>query len=449
MSDEPPSPDLPAPLARSLRMAIRLAARPETDSRIRRDVLALCEAVLLRLELRAAPALVSEADATANVREQLVRSGELAPPARAALWSELAAYAQREALRLESHERAVAAELGAADATAATLTTDAVQRYLQRRFPDQPPEVIACTEVPGGRSKVTLMLRLGATGSLPHELVLRCDRAGSAQATSVRDEFPVLRAMYEARAFAPEPLWLESDPEPLGSAFLAMRRMPGSSCGDYWSAGAAGPAHARSLAQALARIHGVEARAVWPRAPSSARESTAELVSGHETRWHEVLSAPSILLELGYAWLGQQLHVLTGASVVVHGDCHFANVLYDGERISCLTDWEFAHAGHPAEDLAFCRAYVERILPWAEFMEHYQASGGRQVSVAELGFFRVWTYLRNATLAARALPDVLAGRATDVHTVAIAVHARARLEASLAGVLAEELARARGGSATS
>jgi len=442
MSDEPASPVLPPSLARALREAIRLAAQTETDARTRREVLAHCEAVLLRLELGAGSAAEIEPEA-ASVRERLGSLRELAPPERTALWSELTVYAQREAARRERTEAQVAAALAApAPRPAAGPTREAVQEYLQRRFADAPPRVTACTEVPGGRSKLTVMLSLAHTGSLPREVVLRCDRPGSAQSTSVRDEFPVLQAMFRAGAFAPEPLWLEADPAPLGVCFLAMRRMPGSARGDYWSAGETRPVHARALARALACIHAAEPRQAWPDAPAMAQESTAALIATYETRWRAACAPTSVMLELGYTWLKDRLQCLMGASVAVHGDCHFANVLYEDAHISCLTDWEFAHAGHPAEDLAFCRSYVEAVMPWGEFLAEYCAGGGREISQAELVFFRVWTYLRNATLGAVALRGVLEGRTSDIRTVAIAVHARARLEAALAHTLAAELAPA-------
>ena len=446
MSRDPAPPVLPVPVLRSLRAALRTAGAGETDPRTARELLALCDTVLLRLECgdppRSGPA---DADALERLAEDCRGLQGADPGARAAAGSRLRALLEREALRLEAHEAAVshAAEVPAAASSPVSLP--AVREYLLQRFPASRIELLHCTEIPGGRSKVTLMLELANAGStsrapaLPRSLVLRCDRPDSAQATTVCDEFPVLQAMYRAGAFAPEPLWVESDPRPLGAPFLAMRRMPGSACGDYWNAGSAGPAHARALAQALARIHGVDARSAWPAAAATARESVAALLMRHETRWR-ALGRPSNTLECGYAWLRAQLACLTGPSVPVHGDVHFANVLFEGEQISCLTDWEFAHAGHAAEDLAFCRGYVESLLPWTEFVAAYAAAGGHEVSDAELRFFGVWTYLRNATLGAMALQRVLAGATTDIRTVAIALHSRARLEASLARTLASALA---------
>jgi aminoglycoside phosphotransferase (APT) family kinase protein len=444
MSSESAPPTVPRPILRSLRDALRTAASAQTDPQAARDLLALCDTVLLRLQWGPDPTRTDPPDpnALAHLHEDCRGLEVNDAGARAAAGGRLRALMEREALRLQEHEARFARAVDEPAASSGQISAVAVREYLRRH---SRIELGSCTQIPGGRSKVTLILELvqvsspGVAAVLPAELVLRCDRPGSAQATTVCDEFPVLRAMYRAGAPAPEPLWVESDARPLGAPFLLMRRMPGSPCGDYWNVGSAGAPHARALAEALARIHGVAPGAAWPGAPATARESTAALLARYEAKWRGLESA-SITLECGYAWLRARLDQLTGASVPVHGDVHFANVLFEGERISCLTDWEFAHAGHAAEDLAFCRSYIERILPWTEFMAAYAAAGGRDVSDAELRFFSVWSYLRNATLGTLALRSVLTDAAPDIRTVAIALHSRARLEASLARALAGELA---------
>jgi aminoglycoside phosphotransferase (APT) family kinase protein len=136
-------------------------------------------------------------------------------------------------------------------------------------------------------------------------------------------------------------------------------------------------------------------------------------------------------LRRGYQWAYRELRCMDGASVPVHGDVHFGNTLADAEQLHCLIDWEFAHAGHAAEDLAFCRGHVERIVPWSEFMNRYLAAGGRPVSDAQLQYFQVWSYLRNLTLATSVLEDIRAGKVNDLQNMVIALDARPRLETLL------------------
>ena len=51
-----------------------------------------------------------------------------------------------------------------------------------------------------------------------------------------------------------------------------------------------------------------------------------------------------------------------------------------------------AHAGDPAEDLAYCKHLVESVLPWAEFMQAYQAAGGEQIAEERMRFFTIMAH---------------------------------------------------------
>jgi len=413
---------VPEGVLAALRAALAEAA---LDPSAAPELLGLCEAVLLRLQF---PSV-----AAAEPAERTAPAGIAADPSR------VAQKMQAEATRLEAHEARVAAAGRLPSAPSLRITEEGLTRYLGRRFAGQVMRVAGVRELRGGRSKLTVMLQLSESGRLPRELVLRLDRPGSAQSTNVAEEFTVLRAMHQAGACAPEPLWLEPDATGLGAPFLAMRRMPGETLGDYWSAGRATAAHAASLAQALAGIHAVPVASVWAGGASSASDCVREQLSRCARSWRAASARSSVAIESALAWLEERTGALRGPSVPVHGDVHFGNAMFAAAEISCLTDWEFAHPGHPAEDLAFCRSYVESVMPWPQFLAHYQAAGGRQTHEEELRYFRIWTYLRNSVLSAVALRRLLNGEALDIRTAAIALHSGARLESALARALATEL----------
>jgi aminoglycoside phosphotransferase (APT) family kinase protein len=329
----------------------------------------------------------------------------------------------------------------AASSDRATLTVTRLQSYLDRRFPDARLRVLTCTDIAGGRSKLSSLVTLAPNSALPSELILRRDNPGSAQNTSVRDEFPAIQALFRAGVAAPDALWLESDASALGAPFFVMRRSAGAAPGDYWSSATVPPVLCLELARALAKLHRVATTLVWPHAMTAAADCVHEMIHAFELRLHGDSVTDSQTLQRGYQWIQAHLQCITGASVPVHGDVHFANVLASGDQINCLIDWEFAHAGHPAEDLAFCRSYIERILPWNDFMNSYLAAGGYAVSESQLQYFHIWTYLRNLTLATTILQDIQAGKISDLQNIVIALDARPRLEAALADALQSELAR--------
>ena len=75
MSSDPTPPILPVPILRSLRAALRTAASTQTDPQTARDLSALCETVLLRLECDGDPSRAVAPDAdTLGRLEQYCRA---------------------------------------------------------------------------------------------------------------------------------------------------------------------------------------------------------------------------------------------------------------------------------------------------------------------------------------------------------------------------------------
>jgi hypothetical protein len=64
-------------------------------------------------------------------------------------------------------------------------------------------------------------------------------------------------------------------------------------------------------------------------------------------------------LDLGGSW-GQAME----GSVLVHGDFGPQNMLFDSsDQVTAVVDWEFAHVGHPIEDLAWAEWIVRTHHP--------------------------------------------------------------------------------------
>ena len=470
-----PDQEIHSAYLRTLRQTLRDVLLPEVGSLSARNALSLCDFVLVRMiaacdEL---PAIRDSRGAAyrASLESAFALLGEKSGPEDTPIWT-TAAELQLCIRRLfEQIDQAPAArrspieeilgEIATADARfredyeagakrvasrqepplrSLRITLEAVRSYLDERFPAQELRLKECRQIAGGRSKLTVFLALESNAKLPDELVMRIDNPGSAQNTSVCDEFPVLDAMYRAGACAPEPLWLEGDLPHFGSPFLVMRRMEGSAPGDLWSAEGVSRAVALALAEALARLQRVDAASVWTSAPIAARVSVEQMIADLEKK-RVGDGVSSVTIEFAFCWLKEHIACIEGPSVPVHGDVHFANVLADGDELICLTDWEFAHPGHPAEDLAFCRSYIEQIMPWDDFVAHYLACGGARVTDEQLRFFRVWGLLRNATFAANMLAGFTGGAIHDVQNLYIALHSGARIEALLSATVASEMGR--------
>ena len=97
------------------------------------------------------------------------------------------------------------------------------------------------------------------------------------------------------------------------------------------------------------------------------------------------LSRPQPALEVALAWLREHLPE-TSTRRLIHGDFRVGNLQVTEAGVAGVFDWEFAHWGDPAEDLAwFCLrdwrfGQVARgaggLGPRADFYAAYEAAGG-------------------------------------------------------------------------
>ena len=83
------------------------------------------------------------------------------------------------------------------------------------------------------------------------------------------------------------------------------------------------------------------------------------------------------------------------APVLVHSELGFHNLMAGPERITAVLDWELAHTGSPAEDLAYIREYIEPLGPFDTFLELYQRAGGPKPDPQALHYYEVFKLIRN------------------------------------------------------
>lgn len=83
-----------------------------------------------------------------------------------------------------------------------------------------------------------------------------------------------------------------------------------------------------------------------------------------------------------FAWLRENIPAAPPRASLIHGDAALSNFLIEDGRVTAILDWELAHIGDPAEELAYLRPSIEPILPWQEFLDHYERAGGRPAAGA-------------------------------------------------------------------
>ncbi|MFF2847638.1 phosphotransferase family protein [Streptomyces sp. NPDC058001] len=272
------------------------------------------------------------------------------------------------------------------------LTPAEVTGYLRTLRPGSGDEAHDVRAILGGYSKRTLLVSATIDGIL-QDIVLRQIPAGR-RARALQPEFEVVKAVHGAGLPVPEPLWIEPDDNALGGAFFVTRRAPGRNVGDVWGAGTVSKDVCLEVASIYARLHRLDPAGITT--PVSPRGTSAEL---HEMiDWQEAtLAKRGIVVEPVLAallsWLRAHVPEASPRRSLLHGDAAFSNLLIQDDQVTAVLDWEAAHIGNPAEELAYLRPSVEPVLPWEDFLDRYTASGGAAPAPPAMRFFEVWAHV--------------------------------------------------------
>jgi aminoglycoside phosphotransferase (APT) family kinase protein len=264
----------------------------------------------------------------------------------------------------------------------------------------------------GGASKEAWGVDVAtADGTL--KLLVRRATGGAtyAQMLSLEDEHRLLQVAFEAGVKAPRPYGYIAD---LGGrdAFV-MARVPGETIGRRIvrspEFAAARSTLSRQMAEQLARIHSIPVQAVdFLPGPNSGPVSPGYLDSLEEQL--DTLPEAHPAIELGLRWLRDNPppeHDI----VLNHGDFRLGNFAVDAHGIVAVLDWEYAHRGHPAEDLgwALVRAWRfgvddRRVAGTGDvepYLDRYNELTGRKIGRDELAWWELAGNVRWAIGAAR------------------------------------------------
>lgn len=285
-------------------------------------------------------------------------------------------------------EDAAAGGVGAPPGVTASQLLDCVARHL----PDA-TGVRELRQLTGGFSKETLTAVVDrAQGQ--DEIVVRKVVPGRTSDT-LTGEFAALSFAWQGGVPVPEPLWL--DETTLGAPAFATRRSAGRCLGDVWGpVEPVEPAAVVSAVRALARLHSLDTGALraTPLPPMTTHTEIVDAVAERRRVVDSVrtgVAEPYVALSaVLLAWLRAHAPGDVTHPVLVHGDFGLHNLLLDGTDLTAVLDWERAHLGHPAEDLAYLRPSVEEILPWPDLLDAYHRAGGPQTDADRFAYYTVW-----------------------------------------------------------
>jgi aminoglycoside phosphotransferase (APT) family kinase protein len=242
-------------------------------------------------------------------------------------------------------------------------------------------------------------------------------------------QFAVLRAARAAGVPAPPPMFYEPDPAVLGVSFLVTERLPGSTVIPWSAEGraflseAGAGASGQQLLNILVAVHSVppdqgDLARVFGLTPDSVAHAElhrlADAVRTYST-------GPEPVLTDALGWLASHAP-RCARPTLVHGDFRAGNLLFDGGRITGLLDWEFAHIGDPARDLAWLMARSNRVsqklacdmIPLIEVLPRYQRAGGDEIDPAAIAFWDVFMLVESVAIWLRSTAAWKAGDLTDI-----------------------------------
>ena len=185
---------------------------------------------------------------------------------------------------------------------------------------------------------------------------------------------------------------------------MLMQVLPGGS--DY---GAAPPAQQQALASdcagKLAALHAIPLSRLEATTATIDRLPSTPAIIRSMIRYDEVYLEPYARAGAPVDWLNDALHWL-GANapapvtpVLLQGDAGPPNFMFEGERVTGLIDWEIAHAGDPADDLAmiYYRMAIQRREAGVEdWYRAYERHTGNPHDTARVNYFILLNLVRSA-----------------------------------------------------
>ena len=321
-----------------------------------------------------------------------------------------------------------------------------------------PVRIRAARQLTGGASRETWALDVeidaGADSAL-HALVLRRDMGGTIhdEALTREQEFHLLGTAYQAGVRVPRPRWFCADPAVLGTPFFIMDRLEGESVGRrIVREPALAEARRRlpkQMGEQLARIHRIDpVREDLGFLPASEPGcSPAQTALNRAARQLERFGEPHPALELALRWLGANAPPCD-TPVLIHGDFRIGNLMVGPDGLRGIFDWEFAHLGDPAEDLAWpcVRSWrfghdalrLGGIGRAEDFFEAYLKAGGAAINHQAVHYWEILGNFRWAVGCISQANRHLSGQAASIELASLG-RRTAEMELELLDLIEKDL----------
>jgi len=192
-----------------------------------------------------------------------------------------------------------------------------------------------------------------AAGKTVMPLILRRSPGGlrAGETLSLTNEAALVRQVARYGVPVAQVLHTLVDADGLGDGFVMVRlegeTIPRKLLRDAEFANAR-PKLVAQMGAALGAIHRVPTGSL----PTMPVRSTAAMLQGMRARL-DALPRASAVFEFAMRWLQSHLPADPPTLRLVHGDFRIGNLMVNADGLHAVLDWEIAHLGDPAEDLAW------------------------------------------------------------------------------------------------
>lgn len=225
------------------------------------------------------------------------------------------------------------------------------------------------------------------------------------------DEYAVLAALNGAGVRAPAAVALDAEGVVTGAPAIVLERLDGDAGAVEFLRGrdlAAGHALTEDLALATADLHRFDWKAAGLIAGADPVMAQIEYWEANFRR-HRLEALPAMAWLFG--WLRANAPTCSRLSLV-HGDLRPGNFLYRRDRVTALLDWEMAHVGDPAEDIAWIYRTLwspAQFLPLDDFLAIHAERAGFTIRRSNVVFYRIFSEVKFAAISAAAAHTFASG----------------------------------------
>lgn len=302
-----------------------------------------------------------------------------------------------------------------------------LQHYFRSRIPEHPGVAVAgVRRVAGGMSRETWFVDLSYGGGPGRDVryTLRIDHPnGSVIPSPLEWEYKVLDALTRTNVPATPPLWFETDPGLIGRApFYIRENVPGTAAfRELFEPGADArrAAVGRHLAELLADVHTADWEAAgfgeFMRIPVTPEDCARFELDKYRAHWQANRIEPQPIVAETVSWLYRNAPRSVQRVSLVWGDVGLGNFIFEGDRITGLTDWEQAHLGDPMKDWAFALwRGADSLLPREEMFRIYEERSGLRVDLDAIEYYKPFINTMNVLTCSALIPRILDGTFDDV-----------------------------------